>query len=148
MYNETGNKIKTTADTMATFGVLKGVGVGILMFFAGMILAHLVDENDAPLVMVAAVILSIIVAIAIGVSAWRKHLLFAGFGELIEKTSKVANELLEIKESIANSQAVNSKVSTSKDDADIPQWKALKNGLDQGIITEEEYNYEMKKRYD
>ena len=94
MYNETGSKIKDSASSAAITGIMGSIILGIVIF----ILGYVYYRNGAYIMFIISCVLAIVVAVKGSISAWRKHLLMAGFGELIEKTCEISAQLAEMKE--------------------------------------------------
>lgn len=166
MYNETGSKIKDSASSAAITGIMGSIILGIVIF----ILGYVYYRNGAYIMFIISCVLAIVVAVKGSISAWRKHLLMAGFGELIEKTCEISAQLAEMKEekkAEQTEQPVASEEASSDDDteyyssetdtlnleaakaeaSDAPKWKILRQCLEQGLITEEEYEKKMQEIY-
>ena len=145
MYNETGSKIKSWAIGSAVCGIFGYILLGIFSLFFFFISVSSSDSGYFPFVFLGGILLAIVGA----VTAWRKYLLLAGFGELIEKTCELCSEVIEIKKSIvsqngdASFDIVDDNINVS--DENLPKWKLLKNCLDQGLITEEEFEKKMQE---
>lgn len=97
IYNETGVKIKKFAEVVAWVGMTLSFLVGAipLLIVAS---ASQPGRIPAPDWFVFIVIGGIVLGIVGAFLCWLQHLLFAGFGELIEENAKSAAELKEIKE--------------------------------------------------
>ena len=103
MYNETGSKIKKLATVMAWIGIIFSflvIIVPILMLASG----SKPGNDPAPEWFVFVVIAGIVLGIVGAFWSWLQYLLLAGYGELIEETSKSAAELKEIKEILRKSK--------------------------------------------
>ena len=112
MYNETGSKIKNLATAMAWVGIIFSVlliVVPILMYGSG----SKPGNDPAPEWFGFVVIAGIVLGIIIAFWSWLQYLLLAGYGELIEETSKSAAELKEIKEILSKKQGEEMKDSYS-----------------------------------
>lgn len=100
MYTKTGAKIKRFAATVSSLGIGLCLAIGGALFFVGVQLGFVpsaqlnVPEWIIPVMIVSGLIVSIFGSILF----WLQNLLLAGYGELIEETSKSAAELKEIKE--------------------------------------------------
>ena len=168
MYNETGDKIKESATNAAGTGILGSIILGIVIFVFGYVLSAKLEYGG--IVFFLSSVVAVVVAVKGSISAWRKHLLMAGFGELIEKTCEISAQLAEMKEekkAEQTKQPVTSKEASSDDDteyyssetdtlnleaakaetSDAPKWKILRQCLEQGLITEEEYEKKMQELY-
>lgn len=97
MYKNTGSRIKDIAELLAGLGIALCVILGIVLFLIGMSVHN--DEIGLPLVIVGFVI-----AVLGSIFVWWSHIILAGYGELIEETTKSAAELKEIKELLARKQ--------------------------------------------
>lgn len=159
MYNETGDKIKGWATFSAFGGIVKSLILGFLIIYIGVGYSELVDMPGP--IYFGSIILGFYVGIAGSISAWRNYLLMAGFGELIQKTSAISVQVAELKaEQKAEQEEINQPVTTedvSSMESDtvnletlgecVPKWKILRQCLDQGLITEEEYEKKMQELY-
>ena len=106
MYENTGEKIKSFARTMATFEIVSCVIIAFVLFILFCSSASSSVTGSLPFIF-----LGVSLGIGIGGSllAWLKFLFLAGFGELIEETAKSSAELHEIKELLSNNRCESSE---------------------------------------
>lgn len=159
MYKNTGDKINNWAAAIAFFEFVGSILAGGLVIILGFVWAR-ASSYPERMVFVSCAI-GVVIAIGGSLAAWRKHLLLAGFGELVEKTCEISAQVAELKgernvESEEREQpATTEEVSSMKSDTVnletldecVPKWKILRQCLDQGIITEEEYEKKMQELY-
>ena len=94
MYKNTGSRIKDIAELLAGLGISLCIVLGIALFLFGM-------AADNGVIGLPLVIAGVVIAILGSIFVWWSHILLAGYGELIEETTKSAAELKEIKELLA-----------------------------------------------
>lgn len=109
MYKNTGSRIKDIAELLAGLGIALCVILGIVLFLIGMSVHN--GEIGLPLVIVGFVI-----AVLGSIFVWWSHIILAGYGELIEETTKSAAELKEIKELLARKQVNLNKGEAAKEE--------------------------------
>ena len=159
MYKNTGDKINNWAVVIAFFEIFGSILLGAIIIFLGMVGAKTAPDPD--LFAFASFVVGIAVGVRGSLTAWRKHLLLAGFGELIDKTCEISEDVAKLKEEQkAKTEEPEQPAVAEKDcfaESDeanleigsvcVPKWKILRQCLDQGLITEEEYEKKMQELY-
>ena len=101
MYNNTGEKIKNFAIVCAVSEMSIFIITGLALIIGFLYLGLKIPASNIPdLVLLAMPIVGIIIAVAGSLAAWSKYLLLAGFGELIQNTYELSNDVKDIKEII------------------------------------------------
>ena len=99
MYKNTGEKIKNFAITCAISEMMIFIIFGLVLIIGFLYLATKSPSPDIPdLVLLAMPIVGIIIAVIGSLVSWTKYLLLAGFGELIQNTYELSNDVKDIKE--------------------------------------------------
>lgn len=116
MFNDIGGKIKTLAKVICWVGIIGSVIVGLIMMTSD-------GDKYGPL--------GLGVLIGGSLFSWIGSFFAYGFGEIIEKVTEIAKNT-------AKTDSAPSK--TDEMTATLNKWKA------QGLINEEEYLEQLKKR--
>lgn len=102
MYNNTGERIRSRASVACVVKIFFNVVLGLFFFVSFSYFAGLTGNEWpewAPMWLpVAFLFFAIYFALVRSIGAWNQYLLLAGYGELIEETTKSAAQLEEIKE--------------------------------------------------
>lgn len=122
MFDNIGTKIKSLAKIVCWVGIIITVIAGIVMLASG-------NDISSPIGLV------LIVAGPIG--SWISSFFVYGFGELIEKTTEIAENTKPKGVTSITPQGVTEGVEDKK--------VLLKKWREQGLITEEEYQQKMNR---
>lgn len=126
MFSNIGGKIKTLAQVVTWVGIIASVITGLI----------LVSEDDD------LILIGLLVMVAGSLTFWISSFLLYGFGELIVKTTEIAENT---RDKSATSQVVQTQTTVhTKTDNDVEEKIELLNKWRaEGLITEEEYQNKM-----
>ena len=105
MYENTGAKIKSFAKAMAIIEIIFVLIVGFIAMGVGASISDYSGDSISLYIFFGGMLFCILGCLF----AWFKFLFLAGFGELIEETTKSSAELHEIKELLSNNRCESSE---------------------------------------
>lgn len=124
MFDNIGSKIKSLAKIVCWVGIIITVIAGIVMLASG-------GDVSSPI--------GLVLVIAGPIISWISSFFVYGFGELIEKTSEIAENTKPKGATPISSQVVAEGVENEDKKALLKKWR------EQGLITEEEYQQKMNR---
>lgn len=124
MFDNIGSKIKSLAKIVCWAGIIITVIAGIVLLASG-------GDVSSPI--------GLVLVIAGPISSWIGSFFVYGFGELIEKTSEIAENTKPKGATPISSQEVAEGVENEDKKALLKKWR------EQGLITEEEYQQKMNR---
>ena len=95
MYKNSGKKIQDKAYIKAIFEIIACVLIGFALFI--IFLESAMDDTLPKWANSVLLLSSLLIGVGGSFRAWNRHLLIAGYGELIEDTHTSMRELREIK---------------------------------------------------
>ena len=127
MFDNIGKKIKTLAATIALVGIIVSIITGVIILGIGADMGFGVGGEGL-------VGLGIMIIIIGSLISWVSSFVLYGFGELIEKTTEIAQNTVKK----GSTGTLTLKMENEKKLATLIQWK------ESGLISEEEF--ELKKQ--
>lgn len=97
MYNNTGRSIKIFAEIFAGIGIFLSLLVAFLLFLFA-------DKCGPGTERIIFAVAALVLAVLGSFGFWFSYILLAGYGELIEETTRSSNELQEIRNLLADMQ--------------------------------------------
>lgn len=124
MFDNIGSKIKSLAKIVCWAGIIITVIVGIVMLVSG-------DDVSSPV--------GLVLMIAGPIGSWIGSFFVYGFGELIEKATEIAENTKPKGTKTVLSQEPTEGIENEDKKALLKKW------IEQGLITEEEYQEKISK---
>ncbi len=138
MFENIGKKIRTVA---VVFFVLGFIGAILASVATAVSIVYFFSVSNMPLNFLIPTIVSVIVFIVGVVLAWLGNLCLYGFGQLISDTTEIKEILVKVSEDTSETHPTKEQ---SKE-AIIREVKILKDRLNSGEISPEQYNREIDR---